>query len=159
MVILVAGTAFHRDKTVPMGSTADLHGVRMTVIALAWIVSFRVTIHASRMVQYGGDRFKSSAGPCLSRSIELECPDQQHKGMLPHKSAARTRSGGNGSSRRRAPVQSKITLPIVAARRCGRRTRLPTCISYGSLHHANNSIILEMPQPKIDRIRFRQRCA
>src|ERR1700674_160763 len=55
IVILMAGAAFFRREAVTIGTAADVHGVRVAVIALPGKISFRVAVHAARMVQHGDE--------------------------------------------------------------------------------------------------------
>src|ERR1700683_2047387 len=140
VVVLVTGAAFHRIHTLPIGSAPDLHGMRMVVIFLARRVPGGVTIHAARMAQYGNYVLESSSSCTLAHEhlrhclgfgmfglrSSIECQQKSDDEMtraqfyiLPaarpaSSSAALTRSGVNGKSRRRPPVASKIALPIAA---------------------------------------------
>jgi hypothetical protein len=53
IVVLMAGTAFHRITTGAVRAAANAHGMRMTVVALPRKVSTRVAIHAARVPQNG----------------------------------------------------------------------------------------------------------
>jgi hypothetical protein len=58
IVVLMAGTAFHCVCSSPVRTAANVHGVRMTVVALPGKVPAGVAIHAARVPQNGKDGFK-----------------------------------------------------------------------------------------------------
>jgi hypothetical protein len=58
IVVLMAGTAFHCVGSGPVRTPANVHGVRMTVVALPGKVPAGVAIHAARVPQNGKDAFK-----------------------------------------------------------------------------------------------------
>ncbi len=60
VVILMTGAAFDRVHTVAVGAAANVHGVRMAVIALTRKISAGVAIHAARMAQYRRQSLRSS---------------------------------------------------------------------------------------------------
>jgi hypothetical protein len=60
VMVLMASTAFHGVGSVPVGTAANPHGVRMAVIALPRIIPPRVTIHAAGVTQDGKDGLKRS---------------------------------------------------------------------------------------------------
>jgi hypothetical protein len=62
VVVLVACTTFHSDDAVSVGTTPHIHGVPMTVIALAWKISLGMAIDASRVMEHRDHGFKSSGG-------------------------------------------------------------------------------------------------
>ena len=53
IVILMARIALLSREAEADRTAADVHGVRMTIIALAWIVSLRMAVHAARVAQDG----------------------------------------------------------------------------------------------------------
>ena len=123
VMILVTSAAFNRIQSLPIGSASYLHRVLMAVVPLTREVSPGVAIHATRMAQHRNDGLKSSrailrrcGGKIGSRERKQECG--YHVSGVSHihalRSAAVTRSEVNGKSRRRAPVASKIALPIAA---------------------------------------------
>jgi hypothetical protein len=59
-VVLVTGAAFDCIDTLPLGSTANLHGVAMAILSLTRIVSDGVAVHAAGVAQYWHKRFKGS---------------------------------------------------------------------------------------------------
>src|SRR5580704_4747845 len=52
VVILVTGAALHRRYSEADRTTADVHGVRMRIIALPRVIAFGMAIHAARMSQH-----------------------------------------------------------------------------------------------------------
>jgi hypothetical protein len=97
----------------------------MTVLSLAGKVSAGVTIHAARMGQHRNDRLERIRSAARRRilpgGIEGDQTDEQTKRCHSHtyapparSIAALTRLGVNGTLLRRAPVASKIALPIAA---------------------------------------------
>ncbi len=71
VVVLVTGAALDRVQAVTIGSAADLHGVRMAVVALARKISDGVTVHAARMVQHRKDGFEGGRRGVIARR---RCP-------------------------------------------------------------------------------------
>ncbi len=126
ILFLMTRRAFDGIHSVPIGTAPHLHRMRMAVVPLTWEISPRMTIHAARVTQdrndilEGGRRCPFPA--CLSSGGNRSRPGQQAKtgsspgshALLTARSAAFTRSGVKGRSRRRAPVASKIAFPIAA---------------------------------------------
>ena len=119
ILVLVASAALDGVHSLSIGSTADLHGVRMAIVALAREIASGVAVHTARMAQHGNDRLE-----CRSRGVRGRLrrggggKEQNSVSQVSHDhlaaSAAFTRSGVKGRCRRRAPVASKIALPIAA---------------------------------------------
>jgi hypothetical protein len=62
VVVLVAGAAFYGDDAVTVGTAANVHRVRVLVVALARKVSGGMAIHAARMMQHWHDGFEGAGG-------------------------------------------------------------------------------------------------
>lgn len=127
ILFLVTCRAFDGIHSLPVGAAPHLHGMRVAVVPLTWEVSLRMTIHAPRVMQdrndileRGGSRLIPAC--CLSRGGDRKRPGQQAKTgcspgshvLLTARSAAFTRAGVKGRSRRRAALASKIAFPIAA---------------------------------------------
>lgn len=136
VVVRVARTAFDGIYAVPVRSASHVHRVRVAIVSLTRIISFRMAVHAPRIVEHRHDGFEGS-GPivafCAPRSRKQQNKQETNRQKVygcsnDHASvkhfagnfhsacanAAFTRSGVNGKSRTRAPVASKIALPIAA---------------------------------------------
>ncbi len=65
IVVLVAGAAFFRSNSESSWTAPYIHRVRMPIIALPRIISFRMTIHTARVPQHwnkGGEECPIVAG-------------------------------------------------------------------------------------------------
>src|SRR5580700_5605969 len=60
IVVLMTRAASHGVNALPVGSTADLHCVSMTIVSLPRTISHGVTIHAARMAEHRHNCFESS---------------------------------------------------------------------------------------------------
>jgi hypothetical protein len=72
VVGLMTSAALNRIRSVPIGPTRDLHGMRMAIVSLAREVSRGVTIHTARMTQHRNDSFKSGGAIGLRSGIECQ---------------------------------------------------------------------------------------
>src|SRR5215472_5729040 len=135
IVILMTCAALHWSSTLSVWTTPHIHDVRMQIVSLARVVASGVADEAARMMQHGRyglegcHAFRSGrlrvAGGRLRASIECKRTkrDQRrkqasHADFAPVRfdsaSAASTRAGVKGTSRRRAPDALKMALPMAA---------------------------------------------
>jgi hypothetical protein len=130
VMVLVTGAALNRIYSLPTGAAPDLHRMPMAVVSLTRKISRGVTVHAPRMTQYRNDGLKSSCRTVTRRGvlgcgIEYQQEGRQDVCSVSHihaspkprsvsRNAAVTRSGVKGKSRSRAPVASKMALPMAA---------------------------------------------
>jgi hypothetical protein len=121
LAFLMAATALDAIHSLAVGSATDVHGMRVAVVSLAGKVAGGMAIHAARIPQHGNDGLECrgcSRVFCLCGCGGYQGTGQENVNARLHAlaipSAALTRSGVNGKSRRRAPVASKIALPMAA---------------------------------------------